>query len=80
MNGPVDLLAVLRNAAAEGRYERDRMTGRKQAEEWSTEVDAAIAVVAELIEAVQPAVTEEGMTQDELDRLRDTLARVGGEA
>jgi len=38
----------------------------------------ARAAVAELIEAVKAAVTEEGMAQDELDRLRAALARVGG--
>ena len=38
------------------------------------------AAIAELIEALEPAVTEEGMNQCELDRLRAAVARVKGGA
>jgi hypothetical protein len=38
------------------------------------------AAVAELIEAAQPAISEEGMTQDELNRLRAALVSIGGES
>lgn len=47
--------------------------------------DALRALIArfqlfdELLDAVRPALTEEGMTQIELDRLRAAFARLGGD-
>jgi len=36
--------------------------------------------VAKLFDAVRPAITEEGMSQDELNRLRLAFAHAGGAA
>ncbi|WP_206413838.1 hypothetical protein [Lysobacter enzymogenes] len=57
---------------------RHRTTCPVQDCEWCAELDCVIAAVAELIEATRPAITEEGMDQAELDRLREAFARVGG--
>lgn len=46
--GVAGVLDILRDAAREGRYERDRVAPFG-ADEWQSEVDSAIAAVAELI-------------------------------
>jgi hypothetical protein len=56
------------------------VAGLKKSSIFRMELRAARTAVAELIEACAPAVTEEGMTQDELNRLRAALARIGGES
>lgn len=40
---------VLREAVREGRYERDRVSTKRAAQEWSNEAEAAIEAVVELI-------------------------------
>lgn len=74
----VDVLAVLD-------YERQMIPLSTedfgpQREQDVRDLRAARTAVAELIEALEPAVSEEGMDQPELDRLRAALARVKGES
>lgn len=45
---------------------------------YGIDLTQSITALAELIEAVRPAITEEGMDQAELDRLREAFASVGG--
>lgn len=74
MSAPVDVLAVL-DAAISG-VVNDPIRERR----WHREnlIEVRVAVV-ELIEATRAAITEEGVSQNGLNRLRDAFARVGGE-
>lgn len=78
MSAPVDVLAVM-DRLADYYRDKERLIGPVDSP-WSVEHKIARNAVAELIDACAPAVTEEGMTQDELNRLRAALARVGGAA
>ncbi|MBH1835505.1 hypothetical protein I5T88_06405 [Stenotrophomonas maltophilia] len=70
MSAPVDVLAVLRYNA------------REATKKWGPDnQDAAtLSAISELLVAVEPAISEEGMDQPELDRLRAAVARVRGGA
>lgn len=70
MSAPVDVLEVLRYNA------------REATKKWGPDnQDAAtLSAVTELLGALDPAISEEGMDQPELDRLRAAVARVKGGA
>lgn len=65
----VDLHGILERCGADA-------NAPEGSQAWAlAQVDAA---VTELIDAVQPAITDEGMSQNELDRLRAAVASIGG--
>lgn len=69
--GTVDVLNAMDDALA-------LLRGEWSCETATVALEDARAAVSELIEAVRPAITEEGMDQAELDRLREAFALVGG--
>lgn len=71
LSGPVDVLAVWDEAIAVHEHYFGAGTCHGKS------MHAARAAVAELIEATLSAVTEEGMDQGELDRLRTAILNVG---
>ncbi|WP_164162800.1 hypothetical protein U2S91_04370 [Stenotrophomonas maltophilia] len=79
MSAPVDVLAVMDAMVLSA----ERLAAGEAVTSCGATVEVARrtrAAVAELLGALEPAISEEGMDQPELDRLRAALARAKGGA
>lgn len=80
MSASVDVVALLRALQSQiGPSRPDEDDDEVDAAAWDR-IDTAISSLGALFEALEPAVSEEGMDQPELDRLRAAVARVKGGA
>ncbi|WP_164146973.1 hypothetical protein [Stenotrophomonas maltophilia] len=80
MSASVDVVALLRALQSQiGPSRPDEEDDEVDAAAWDR-IDTAISSLGALFEVLEPAVSEEGMDQPELDRLRAAVARVKGGA